>query len=89
MTPKTEIVYEMFAVRDIKTGYLSPTLDQNSESAIRNFEHACMIADSLFFTHAADYSLYRVGTYYPDTGMIEPAIPPVHIVDASSFMKGE
>lgn len=88
-----DITYELFSVRDVKTGFLTPTLDMNGESAIRNFEHACLVADSLFYTHAQDYSLYRVGTFYPESGMIEPAVPPVHIVDASSFFpdrkKGE
>lgn len=83
------IKYGMYAIRDVKTGFLAPTLDMNDEAAIRNFEHACMRADSLFFTHAADYSLYRIGTYIAETGEIEVIYPPAHVVDASSFKKGE
>lgn len=84
------MIYGVFAVRDVKTGYLSPTLDVNGDSAIRNFEHAVMRADSLFFTHPSDYSLYRIGDYDSDTGLITPAIPPVHLVDADALLrKGE
>lgn len=82
-----DIKYGMYAVRDVKTGFMAPTLDMNDEAAIRNFEHACMRADSLFFTHAADYSLYRIGTYFPEIGQIEVVEPPVHVVDASAFIK--
>lgn len=84
------MIYGVFAIRDLKTGFLSPTLDQNGDSAIRNFEHAIMRADSLFFTHPSDYSLHRIGDFDTDTGLITPVIPPVHLVDASALLrKGE
>lgn len=86
-TEGTKMVFGVFAIRDVKSGWLAPTVDQNGECAIRNFEHACMRADSLFFTHPGDYSLYRIGFYDTETGTLEPAIPPVHLVDASAFFK--
>ena len=83
------MTYGIYAVRDVKTGFLSPTLDVNGDSAIRNFEHAVHRADSLFYTHASDYSLYRIGDYDTDTGTIIPAVPVVHIVDADALLRKE
>lgn len=66
------MIYGMYAIRDLKTGFLNISLEQNDNSAIRNFEHACMNSDSLFYTHGSDYSLYRIGTFDTDTGLVSP-----------------
>ena len=74
------MIYGIYSVKDIKTGYLPPTFDMNDLSAMRNFEHACMNEDSLFFTHPADYQLYKVGSFDTETGSITDEI--VFLMDA-------
>ena len=74
------MIYGMYSVKDIKTGYLPPTFDMNDLSAMRNFEHACMNEDSLFFTHPSDYQLYKVGSFDTETGSITDEI--VFLMDA-------
>lgn len=64
------MILGIYAIRDKKTGFLSPTVDQNDAAARRNFEHAMMNEQSLMFSHAEDYALYRVGSYDTDTGVI-------------------
>lgn len=64
------MIYGMYSVKDLKTGYLPPTFDLNDLSAMRNFEHACMNEDSLFFTHPSDYQLFKVGTFDTETSDI-------------------
>lgn len=64
------MIYGMYSVKDLKTGYLPPTYDMNDLSAMRNFEHACMNEDSLFFTHSSDYQLFKVGTFDTETAEI-------------------
>lgn len=64
------MIYGMYSVKDLKTGFLPVTTDMNDLSAMRNFEHACMNTDSLFFTHASDYQLFKVGTFDTETGEI-------------------
>lgn len=66
------MIYGVYSVRDARTGFLSPTVDINDQSAIRNFVHACMNVDSLFYTHASDYDLYKIATYDTDSGVITP-----------------
>lgn len=65
------MIFGIYAVRDLKTGFLTPTFDLNDQSAMRNFEHAAQNTQSLFFTHSSDYSLYRIGSYDSDTGLID------------------
>lgn len=64
------MIYGIYSVKDLKTGYLPPTYDVNDLSSMRNFEHACMNPDSLFFTHASDYQLFKVGSFDTETGEI-------------------
>lgn len=76
--------YPIFSIRDSKVGFMSPTVDVNAPSAVRNFEHAASQASSLFSSHPADYSLYKIGDFDSDSGEISPCIPE-HIVDAADF----
>lgn len=91
------MIYPVFAIRDFKTGFLSPVCEVNEASARRNFEAACMKSDSLFFSHPADYVLYEIGVYNADNGTLEPVTPVREVITAPqaieaalahSYMKG-
>lgn len=75
----------VYVIRDQRTSYMTPSVDYNDQSAIRNFEHAVLQKDSLFNTHAEDYSLYRIGEYDNQTGRISPEESPVLILDGKDF----
>lgn len=62
------MIYGVYSIKDLKSGYLPPTYDINDLCAKRNFEHACINPDSLFFTHAGDYQLFKVGTFDTELG---------------------
>lgn len=72
----------IYAIRDVRSGFLQPTFELNDAIATRNFHHACMNSDSVLFSHAADFALYRLGQYDPDSGHIVPEEVPVFISDA-------
>ncbi|UPW41945.1 nonstructural protein [Dipodfec virus RodF1_63] len=78
------MIMNIYAIRDTKSGFLSPTLDVSHEVSRRNFEHAFMVAsgESLFFTHAEDYSLYCLGSYDTESGVITPNVVPEFIMNA-------
>lgn len=80
------MTYPIYSIRDIKTGYLQPTIDMNDDSAIRNFEHAVNNTESLFFTHSSDYSLYKLGMFDTETGEIV-VIDKEQLVEASALRK--
>lgn len=77
--------YCLYSIKDLKSGYLPVQVDINDDTAVRNFEHAVGIADSIFFSHPADYELYKVGEYDTDNGEIEP-IEKKFIIDANSIV---
>lgn len=62
------MIYGVYSIKDIKSGYLPPTYDMNDLCSQRNFEHACQNPDSLFFTHPSDYQLWKIGTFDTETG---------------------
>lgn len=64
------MIYGIYVIRDIKTGYMGLTLDINDQSAMRNFEHAMSKEDSLMFSHPKDFSLYSLANYDSETGVI-------------------
>lgn len=75
--------FGVYAIRDVHTGFLPLTIDQNDESARRNFRHAIMNDQSLFCTHPKDYDLYKVGVFDSDSGLIDVIVPPTHLMAAT------
>lgn len=75
----------VYSIRDVHTGFMSPTVDQNDASAMRNFRHAVMQSASLMNSHPKDYSLYRIGTFETDSGAFESELPEL-ITDAFSLL---
>lgn len=80
------MIYGVYSIRDAKTGFLSLTLDQNDNSAMRNFQHACANTQSLFFTHPADYDLCKLGTFDSSTGAFD--VIPVKVLLNGTDAKG-
>lgn len=77
--------YPVFAIRDVHTGFMSPTVDQNQSAAIRNFEHAVMQSASLMNSHPEHYALYHIGEFDTETGKITDCLPE-HLIDASEVI---
>lgn len=65
------MVYGLYVMRDLKVGFLSPNVDSNDASAIRNFAHAIMSSQNVMHTHPQDFELYKLGTYETDTAEIK------------------
>lgn len=78
--------YPVFSIRDVKTGFMSPTIDQNAPAAMRNFEHAVLNSASLMNSHPKDYQLYKIGEFDTDTGALIPCELVEHICDATDVL---
>lgn len=61
----------VYCIKDNKSGFLTPTVDQNDATAMRNFEHALMNANTVLGTHPADFDLYKLGVFDSESGRIE------------------
>lgn len=83
------MIVNVYSIRDVKSGFLTPTFEMSDEVAIRNFTHgvSCAAGDSLFFTHAADFSLYAIGRFDTDKGLLLSFDLPMHLVDADEVVR--
>lgn len=81
------MIYGVYSIRDIKTGFMSPTIEQNDDSAARNFYHAVANSEGILFTFASDFSLYHIANFDSDTGVIDPGIPPVLVAEGVNAMR--
>lgn len=80
------MIYGVYSMRDSKTGFMSVTLDQNDDAAARNFSHAVLTSDGILRTHAEDFSLYRLGSFDTDSGLLSPETVPVHVLSGTQAL---
>ncbi|UPW40973.1 nonstructural protein [Sigmofec virus UA08Rod_5899] len=81
------MMYGVFSVRDVKTGFMTPTIDQNDDSAARNFYHAVVSTDGILQTYASDFSLYRIADFDSDTGRMIPFDIPEMIAEGAHALR--
>lgn len=78
--------FGVYAIRDVKVGFQSISVQPNDAVAIRGFESTVINSDSVLFTHAEDFSLYKLGEFDADSGRLIPLDLPVQLVDASACL---
>lgn len=78
--------FGIYCVRDVKSGFQTPSAQVNDAVAVRGFASAVINSDSVLFTHAADFALYKVGEFDSDTGRITPLDLPVELMQASAAL---
>lgn len=74
------MIYGVFCIRDAKTGFMTPTIDLNSESAIRNFAHSLVAAPSVVTTFSQDFDLYQLGAFDSESGDLVPCSTPAFVL---------
>ena len=67
------MMLNVYSIRDVRSGFLTPTVDQNDYIAARNFANAIMESKGVLFTHASDFQLFRIGEFDSDKGVLIPA----------------
>lgn len=77
---------KVYAMRDLKTTYMAPTVEQNDAQAARNFESAVQQSNGVLFTHRSDFQLFRIGEYDTEKGKLIPEEIPVLIVDGKDIV---
>lgn len=80
------MIYGIFCIRDVKTGFMTPTVDLNSDSAIRNFAHSLSVSPSVITSFSHDFDLYKLGTFDSDSGLVSPLPAPKYIVSATDAL---
>lgn len=79
--------FGVYAVRDVKCGFQTPHVNVNDQVAVRGFESAVMQSQSELFTHASDFSLYKIGEFDADRGQLISLELPVQLIEAASCLK--
>lgn len=65
------MMVEIFAVFDaVADRFIDPFPAPNVGVALRGFEEACLVEGSQFSKHPEDYSLFHVGTWDGETGVL-------------------
>ena len=78
--------YFIYTIKDELNGFLNVTLDQNDETAERNFTYAIK-NDPQMKMFKKDYSLYCIGVYDTDAGIVETCER--KLLDANSIQTEE
>lgn len=66
------MILKAYSIRDVHSGFSTPTFEYNDQIAIRAFEHAVQTSASVLKSHKSDFSLYLVGSFDTDTGVVRP-----------------
>lgn len=74
--------FGVYAIRDVKVGFQSISVQPNDAVAVRGFESTVINSDSVLFTHAEDFSLFKLGEFDADSGRLIPLDLPVQLIDA-------
>lgn len=78
------MIFGVYSIRDMKSGFLAPSVEVNDAVAQRNFEHAVLNSEqSLFFSHPEDYVLMKIGEMDSDKGVLFPLVPIEEVITAS------
>ena len=86
------MILNMYSIKDAKTGYMTPVLEQNDAAALRNFAHAVNQPDSIMHDCPNDFALFLVAKFDTDCAVIfsygddSPRMPHL-IADASEVLR--
>lgn len=78
--------FGMYCIKDAKTGFMTPVVEQNDAAALRNFSHAVNQPDSLMHDCPNDFSFFKVAEFDTDKGVF-PILSPKLVADASEVLR--
>lgn len=79
--------FGIYAVRDVKVGFQSISVQPNDAAAVRGFESTVTNSDSVLFTHSEDFSLFKLGEFDAESGRIAALDLPIQLIEASACLK--
>ncbi len=78
------MILQAYSIKDDKVGFYAPTYEQNDKLAIRVFQSIYKDKNSTISSYPADFSLFAVGSFDTDTGLLTSQTPKF-LVSAASF----
>ncbi|QCS36586.1 nonstructural protein [Capybara microvirus Cap3_SP_470] len=80
------MIYGIYCMKDVKTGFLNPFVEVNDDVAVRGFANAMMAPGTVYSNFSADFSLYKVGLFDSELCVLS-GVDKVLIAEASQFVK--
>lgn len=85
--------FGLYSIKDAKTGFMTPVLEQGDPAALRNFAHAVNQPGSIMHDCPNDFSLFKVAQFDTDVGVVilsaDAPLIPVLVADASEVLRCE
>lgn len=81
------MTFGVYSIRDVKTGFMTPTVEISDEAAARNFAHAVSHSEGILNSFVQDFSLYKIGGFDDSDGVLLPLNPPILVVDGPNAMR--
>lgn len=78
--------FGLYCIKDAKTGFMTPVVEQNDAAALRNFSHAVNQLDSIMHDCPNDFTLFKVADFDTDVGIISISNPSL-VADASEVLR--
>lgn len=73
----------LYSIQDANAGFMSPVVDLNDATAMRNF--AAQVDNSdVMKKFSNEFTLFKIGVFDTETGMVDVCVPPLHVANASS-----
>lgn len=69
------MIYGVYSVRDLLTGFMAPVVEIDDDVAKRNFEFAVKNADGVLGFRPQDFDLMQIGVFDSETGDLVPCDP--------------
>lgn len=79
-------IRNLYAIKDIKSGFADPCLQANDAVAVRSFENSIPFLSDKVGIPTSDFQLWRVGQFDVDSGMLVPDTPEL-LLDGSSILR--
>lgn len=67
--------YELYCVKDNLVSFWAPQVEQNRDTAIRNFRRMINEGNGLPNYSPYDFDLYKVGIFDSEKGLVDPCTP--------------
>lgn len=78
------MTYGVYSIYDSAAGvFTSPTIDISDASAVRNFQQALVNCGSIMNFKPDDFSLYQIGSFEVESGVLVPMVPPSRLFAGS------
>ena len=78
--------FGLYCIKDAKTGFMTPVVEQNDAAALRNFSHAVNQSESIMNDSPNDFSLFKVADFDTDAGILAISSPTL-VADASEGLR--